>query len=78
MILNELHQHVFKGRCDNPLYLPWDHTGDRFSIFGDKYILTLLNSMRNMEGNKDSRINKMSSFWLEIMKSILMVTILHD
>ncbi|QKN28292.1 DUF4049 domain-containing protein [Escherichia coli] len=57
-----------------------DHTGDRFStIFGDKYILTLLNSMRNMEGNKDSRINKkMSSFWLEIMKSILMVTILHD
>lgn len=31
-----------------------------------------------MEGNKDSRINKMSSFWLEIMKSILMVTILHD
>ncbi|RDT07549.1 DUF4049 domain-containing protein [Escherichia coli] len=28
------------------------------TIFGDKYILTLLNSMRNMEGNKDSRINK--------------------
>lgn len=49
----------FKGRCDNPCIFLGDHTGDRFStIFGDKYILTLLNSMQNMEGNKDSRINK--------------------
>ena len=60
MILNELHQHVFL-KCDaiTPCIFLGDHTGDRFStIFGDKYILTLLNSMRNMEGNKDSRINK--------------------
>ncbi len=46
--------------------------------FGDKYILTLLNSMRNMEGEKIAVLIKMSSFWLEIMKSILMVMILHD
>lgn len=60
MILNELHQHVFlKGDAITPCIFLGDHTGDRFStIFGDKYILTLLNSMRNMEGNKDSRINK--------------------
>lgn len=60
MFLNELHQHVFL-KCDaiTPCIFLGDHTGDRFStIFGDKYILTLLNSMRNMEGNKDSRINK--------------------
>lgn len=60
MFLNELHQHVFlKGDAITPCIFLGDHTGDRFStIFGDKYILTLLNSMRNMEGNKDSRINK--------------------
>ena len=60
MILNELHQHVFlKDDAITPCIFLGDHTGDRFStIFGDKYILTLLNSMRNMEGNKDSRINK--------------------
>ncbi|KAA1931803.1 DUF4049 domain-containing protein [Escherichia coli] len=60
MILNELHQHVFlKGDAITPCIFLGDHTGDRFStIFGDKYILTLLNSMRNMESNKDSRINK--------------------
>lgn len=60
MILNELHQHVFlKGDAITLCIFLGDHTGDRFStIFGDKYILTLLNSMRNMEGNKDSRINK--------------------
>ena len=60
MILNELHQHIFlKGDAITPCIFLGDHTGDRFStIFGDKYILTLLNSMRNMEGNKDSRINK--------------------
>ena len=60
MILNELHQHVFlKGDAITPCIFLGDHTGDRFStIFGDKYILTLLNSMRNMEGNKDNRINK--------------------
>ncbi|ENC1786339.1 DUF4049 domain-containing protein [Escherichia coli] len=60
MFLNELHQHVFL-KCDaiTPCIFLGDHTGDRFStIFGDKYILTLLNSMRNMECNKDSRINK--------------------
>ncbi|HHG0249004.1 TPA: DUF4049 domain-containing protein [Escherichia coli] len=60
MILNELHQHIFlKGDAITPCIFLGDHTGDRFStIFGDKYILTLLNSMRNMEGNKDSCINK--------------------
>lgn len=60
MILNELHQHVFlKDDAITPCIFLGDHTGDRFStIFGDKYILTLLNSMRNMESNKDSRINK--------------------
>ncbi|EFQ0339753.1 DUF4049 domain-containing protein [Shigella sonnei] len=60
MILNELHQHVFlKDDAITPCIFLGDHTGDRFStIFGDKYILTLLNSMRNMDGNKDSRINK--------------------
>ena len=60
MILNELHQHVFlKGDAITPCIFLGDHTGDRFStIFGDKYILTLLNSMRKMESNKDSRINK--------------------
>ncbi len=60
MFLNELHQHVFlKGDAITPCIFLGDHTGDRFStIFGDKYILTLLNSMRNMEGNKDSRIIK--------------------
>ncbi|EHJ4620690.1 DUF4049 domain-containing protein [Escherichia coli] len=60
MILNELHQHVFlKSDAITPCIPLGDHTGDRFStIFGDKYILTLLNSMRNMEGNKDSRVNK--------------------
>ena len=60
MILNELHQQVvLKGDAITPCIFLGDHTGDRFStIFGDKYILTLLNSMRNMEGNKDSRINK--------------------
>ena len=60
MILNELHQHVFlKDDAITPCIFLGDHTGDRFStIFGDKYILTLLNSMRNMEGNKDSCINK--------------------
>ncbi|EFH0091919.1 DUF4049 domain-containing protein, partial [Escherichia coli] len=60
MILNELYQHVFlKGDAITPCIFLGDHTGDRFStIFGDKYILTLLNSMRNMESNKDSRINK--------------------
>ncbi|HFR0710370.1 TPA: DUF4049 domain-containing protein, partial [Shigella sonnei] len=59
-ILNELHQHVFlKDDAITPCIFLGDHTGDRFStIFGDKYILTLLNSMRNMDGNKDSRINK--------------------
>lgn len=36
-----------------------DYIGDRFSIiFGDKYIFILLNFMWNMEGNKDSCINK--------------------
>ncbi|HDJ8422450.1 TPA: DUF4049 domain-containing protein, partial [Escherichia coli] len=60
MILNELHQHVFlKDDAITPCIFLGDHTGDRFStIFGDKYILTLLNSMRKMESNKDSRINK--------------------
>ncbi|EEU3161885.1 DUF4049 domain-containing protein, partial [Escherichia coli] len=60
MILNELHKHVFlKDDAITPCIFLGDHTGDRFStIFGDKYILTLLNSMRNMESNKDSRINK--------------------
>lgn len=60
MILNELHQHIFlKGDAITPCIFLGDHTGDRFStIFGDKYILTLLNSMRNMEGNNDSCINK--------------------
>lgn len=60
MILNGLHQHVFlKDDAITPCIFLGDHTGDRFStIFGDKYILTLLNSMRNMESNKDSRINK--------------------
>lgn len=47
MILNELHQHVFKGRCGgitcNFIFLGDLATGDRFStIFGDKYILALL------------------------------------
>ncbi|HAP0343529.1 TPA: DUF4049 domain-containing protein, partial [Escherichia coli] len=44
MFLNELHQHVFL-KCDaiTPCIFLGDHTGDRFStIFGDKYILTLL------------------------------------
>lgn len=47
MILNELHQHVFlKDDAITPCIFLGDHTGDRFStIFGDKYILTLLNSM---------------------------------
>ncbi|MEK8924806.1 DUF4049 domain-containing protein [Escherichia coli] len=60
MILNKLHNHVFlKGDAITPCIFLGDHTGDRFStIFGDQYILTLLNSMQNMDGNKDSRINK--------------------
>ncbi|ELV50316.1 hypothetical protein EC991775_4033 [Escherichia coli 99.1775] len=43
-----MHQHVFlKGDAITPCIFLGDHTGDRFStIFGDKYILTLLNSMR--------------------------------
>ncbi|PAZ29424.1 hypothetical protein APU34_17970 [Escherichia coli] len=67
MILNELHKHVFlKDDAITPCIFLGDHTGDRFStIFGDKYILTLLNSMEgaNKRGNS-SRLTQSFHFFM--------------